>query len=265
MNTPHKNSNAIYRGMIRHRRYAEKPHVFSIPITYFLVDLDDTEVFFKTQPWLSYEKFGLLSFKRKHYFNANKNKNLKSAVLDEVQNKTGLRPSGKVLMLTQLETLGLCFNPVTFYYCFNQDNHSLEAVLSEITNTPWGEKHAYVQSHKTHRFQKVFHVSPFLSMDYDYLWSFTKPDNTLTIHMENLPQKKNETNITAQKTAFDATLSLKKHDWTPQETLKTILFYPLQSLKILFYIYLHAAALLLKRVTFFTHPKKIKSTSGAKL
>ena len=47
-------------------------------------------------------------------------------------------------MLTHLRTFGHCFNPVSFYYCFAADGERLEAIVAEVTNTPWGERHAYV-------------------------------------------------------------------------------------------------------------------------
>ena len=53
-------------------------------------------------------------------------------------------------LLTNLRTLGHCFNPVSFYYCFD-DAENLEAVVAEVTNTPWGERHAYVLDAPPHR------------------------------------------------------------------------------------------------------------------
>ena len=41
-------------------------------------------------------------------------------------------------------TFGHCFNPVSFYYCFDAAGERVEAVVAEVTNTPWGERHAYV-------------------------------------------------------------------------------------------------------------------------
>ena len=51
-------------------------------------------------------------------------------------------PSGAVRMLTHLRYFGYCFNPVTFYFCFDAE-WALEVIVSEITNTPWDERHAF--------------------------------------------------------------------------------------------------------------------------
>ena len=50
---------------------------------------------------------------------------------------------GPIRLLTQLRTFGHCFNPVSFYYCFTPQEQ-LDAVVAEVTSTPWGERHAYV-------------------------------------------------------------------------------------------------------------------------
>ena len=51
-------------------------------------------------------------------------------------------------------------------------------------------------------FQKDFHVSPFLDMDYRYRWTFTNPDDCLVVHMKNL---------NGEAVEFDATLSLSEN------------------------------------------------------
>ena len=58
--------------------------------------------------------------------------------------RLGHTPQGPIRLLTHLRTLGHCFNPVSFYYCFAPDGETLEAIVAEVTNTPWGERHAYV-------------------------------------------------------------------------------------------------------------------------
>ena len=76
-------------------------------------------------------------------------------------------------LLTNLRCLGHLFNPVSFYYCFDRAGEELEAVVAEVTNTPWGERHAYVLGVRgtdggvRERVDKVFHVSPFMAMDHD--------------------------------------------------------------------------------------------------
>ena len=93
-------------------------------------------------------------------------------------------------MLTHLRTFGHCFNPVSFYYCFAADGERLEAVVAEVTNTPWGERHAYVLARRTRPvlrggFDKALHVSPFMGMDQRYAWRAPAPGATLSVHIES--------------------------------------------------------------------------------
>ncbi len=51
------------------------------------------------------------------------------------------RPAGPVRLLTGLRYLGHSFNPVSFYYCFDATGERVEAVVAEVENIPWGERH----------------------------------------------------------------------------------------------------------------------------
>ena len=92
-----------------------------------------------------------------------------------------LNLSGRISILTHLRTFGYCFNPVTFYYLWDENVETPKAILTEITNTPWGEKYAKALQWETsqesekssHEFKKEFHVSPFIGMEIDYDWRFS--------------------------------------------------------------------------------------------
>ena len=73
--------------------------------------------------------------------------------------------------MTHLRYFGYCFNPVSFYYCFDSSDSFVEAILAEVTNTPWKERHAYVIDLKANKsknanligkLEKELHVSPIL-------------------------------------------------------------------------------------------------------
>jgi DUF1365 family protein len=100
--------------------------------------------------------------------------------------------SGPVRMLE----LGHGFNPVRFYYCFD-GGERIERVVAQVTNTPWGEQHAYVLDPGEGTADKAFHVSPFLGMDHRYRFRIGEPGEKLLIHIE------------LDKT-FDATLTLRR-------------------------------------------------------
>ncbi len=176
------------------------------------------------------------------------------AVRALVAERTGLRSSGPIRMLTHLRQFGYCFNPVTFYYCFDHADR-LETVVAEVTNTPWGERHAYVldaargsgsAERKRYRFPKTFHVSPFMGMDCDYVWRLTVPGSELVVHMEN---------HTAAGRLFDATLTLRRRALSSAALARTLVEHPFMTTRVAGAIYLQAARLWLKRTPFFPHPK----------
>ena len=61
-----------------------------------------------------------------------------------VEKESGRRPVGPIRLLTHLRYGGYAFNPVSFYYCFDASGRTVETVVAEVTNTPWGERHCYV-------------------------------------------------------------------------------------------------------------------------
>ena len=248
---------AVYRGRVRHRRFAPTEHAFEYQLYMLYLDLEEIESAFAS-PWLwSHERFNLMSFRRRDYL-GDPTKPLRTEVLDALEAETGLRPRGSIRMLTQVRCLGYVFNPVTFYYCFDrqpdQPEQRLAAILVEITNTPWKQRHRYAvvadreapTHHRLDReFDKDFHISPFFSMNQRYRWRFSPPDDRLVVHMENHEQGHR---------VFDATLSLQRRPWSKRELARSILRHPFMTSKVTLGIYFQALRLKLKRCPFHPHP-----------
>jgi DUF1365 family protein len=181
---------------------------------------------------------------------------LDTAVRDRVESATGRRALGPIRLLTHLRYFGYCFNPVSFYYCYDSAGESLDAIVAEITNTPWGERHAYVLpcrrdanrgAQRRFRFRKAFHVSPFMDMDLDYEWLFNEPGQRLTVQMDNLDDGVK---------LFDATLTLQRREISDAGLNRTLWRYPLMTLQVIARIHLQALRLWLKRCPFYVHPAK---------
>ncbi len=253
---------ALYTGRVRHRRHAPRPHAFEYRLFMAYLDLAELETVFRGRWLWSTRRRALACFRRADYL-GDPNVPLDQAVRDRVEAETGRRPSGPVRLLTHLRTFGLCFNPVSFYYCFDPSGEHVETIVAEITNTPWNERFAYVLEAtrngapgetRAFKFGKRFHVSPFMEMELDYAWRLTPPADTLNVHMENLK---------GGNKVFDATLTLERHAINAANLAHALVAFPFMTAKIVAAIYLQALRLWLKRMPFYPHPAKPAEQLGA--
>ena len=158
-------------------------------------------------------------------------------------------------MLTNLSYFGYCFNPVSFYYCFDENGDNVEFVVAEVNNTPWGETDTYVMrcdtAKRSWRFEpdKKMHVSPFMPMDIDYRWALSRPGESVSVYMASSKD--------GQK-IFDATMALERQRISGPALAGVLLQYPFQTIKVILAIHWEALRLWVKRCPFYEHPAKRK-------
>ena len=241
---------ALYVGTVRHRRFDRVGHRFTTRLYFAYLDLDELPRTLGASWWAA-ARPAPLWFRRRDYFGRS-DAPLADAVRDAVAERIGVRPDGPVRLLTNLRCWGYVFNPVSFYYCFDRDER-LVAVLADVTNTPWGERHHYVVGAAAGRralrgvFPKAHHVSPFQPMELEYRWTVHAPGPRLAVHMVN---------AAAGEKVFDATLVLARREWTPGNLLRVLLRHPWMTAKVTATIHWHALRLWMKRATFHVHPRK---------
>lgn len=253
-------NSAIYCGRVRHRRTRPVTHEFSYGLFMMYLDLDELPELFRGRWLWSSSRPALARFRREDHV-GDPSVPLDETIRELVRKETGTRPAGPIRLLTQLAYFGYVFNPVSFYYCFNRNDTELETIVAEVNNTPWGERHCYVlpqsRNHGSGEIQRFFpskemHVSPFMEMDVKYDWRFRKPGGQLTVHMENTRRGHK---------IFDATLQFERQKISAGSLARTLISYPLMTLKIISAIHWQALKLWLKGAPVHDHPDKNTSTA----
>ena len=230
-------ASALYTGTVRHRRLAGHAGEFRHPVAFAYLDLDELPGMLGGR--LVRSRPGLVRVRRRDLLGgAHDSRDVRAAVRALIEQRTG-RPAaaGPVRVLTHPRTLGTCFNPVSFYYAFDEHGR-LDAVVAEVTNTPWRQRHAYVlrAAHLTRR----------------HHWAASTPGPTLSVHIEN--RRRDDGAVD-----FDATLNLRRQQLTARALRAFVARHPAGTLRVLALIYGHALALALRGAPHFSRP----ATSGA--
>ncbi len=169
-----------------HGRRGAVSHAFRYAVDYVLIDPES-----RSGPWLfARNRFNLASVHDRDHGGV-RGKGQGAPWVRQVLASRGLEltPAGRVLLLTQPRTLGYVFNPVSFWLVFEAE--ALVAVIAEVNNT-FGDRHSYL----CHREDfapigpgdamtaaKVFHVSPFQSVEGGYAFTFAIGPERISIRI----------------------------------------------------------------------------------
>ena len=250
---------AFYRGSVRHSRFQPVEHSFRFPLCMAYFDLDEVQEALGPRWLWSYNRANLASFRRKDYFGP-PDRPLKECIQEAVHAQTGTRPDGPVRLLTHPRYWGVRMNPISLYYCFAKNGVDLDAVVGEVTNTPWDERHIYILSAPgtspgrsiVSRTPKSFHVSPFMGMELDYAWNLSYPESSLSLEIANLDRK--------GERLFDVELNLERTEWTPRHCRRALWQYPFQTAQVALGIYFQALKLFMKKAPFHSHPGSLNDS-----
>jgi hypothetical protein len=241
----------IYEGTLRHRRWQTRRHEFTYPIFLACMDIDRLPELMDVSPLSSYNRANVLSYQERDHF-GDSSQTLRKRIATDAGCQGVEPPKGPIFLLTHLRTFGYNFNPVSFFYCYNNAG-KLDRVLAEVNNT-FAETHNYwltpqlekpAGDSKRYQFDKKFHVSPFLAMAQRYDWTFTEPGDELTVECMNYD---------GDQLAFDSTLKLQRREWTAQEMHRAIARFPFLTARVIAAIHWQALRLMMKRVPVVHHP-----------
>lgn len=248
-------ASCLYEGSVCHRRLRPLPHRFEYRHFMAYLDLDELEDVFRGRWLWSVSRPAPARFRREDHL-GDPSRPLADAVRDLVGERIGRRPEGPIRLLTNLRHFGFVFNPVSFYYCFAPEGLQLEALVAEVDNTPWGERHLYVvdgrqsedgRSDATFRVAKEFHVSPFMPMDLEYEWRISRPGARLVVHM---------TNLLRGERLFEASLRLERREIDGRSLASALARFPFLTARVLGAIYYEALRLWWKGAPYHPHPAR---------
>jgi len=248
------NTSLFCTGRVWHARLQPLRHAFTYPIFYFGVDL------LSIAPPVPWPLSLIAKFDERHHLKDRPGDGFLSERIFALFQSSTFQPTAQthtLTLLTHLSYYGYCFNPVSFYLLHNRTTHQLEALVGEVSNTPWNEMHCYLlhgdivktsvtdnQVHYT--FPKTFHVSPFMEMNYDYHWVF---DRRMQPKMTIINEMKRQDQV-----CFRARLSLQTHPVHPLHVARYLALYPAFCAVVQVWIHMQAFFLFAKGVAFQPHP-----------
>lgn len=249
----------LYSGTLRHRRFSPRSHEFTYTLFMAWLDVDRIPETMAESVWTSYNRFNWASFEERDHF-GDPHLTLRERI-EQDAGAQGIRlPNGPIFLLTHLRYLGYCFNPISFFFCYDR-NANLHSVLAEVHST-FGERRNYWLSEFNRQRSsqalhytcpKAMHVSPFMDMDLEYGFVLTTPGATFVAHMTTTGRGPG-----TNGPFFDATLKLEHAPWTPERLRSALVRHPWMTAKVIGAIHWQALRLFLKRVPVTTHPGRIR-------
>jgi len=319
---------ALYSGRVSHIRYHPAIHSFSYPLFFFCLDLKEVDGLFLSNNASLWPLSLFMQFRPEDHLKNEEGLKLSDAAnmsmcgeLDKIDLSTRIRnliferTNGKykpssdqtILLVTHLSYYGYCFNPVSFYYIMspdysfstsksiNEKKDHIEAIVAEVSNTPWNEMQCYVlhpeskdvmevqkQSSKIHLkknedqaqeklstskgvddkwdftnyiFQKTFHVSPFMDMEHKYDWTFYSLS-------QNNQIKVSTSMLKGDTKYFNAHFQISRTSITPFTLCKFLLRLPVYCFIIQIWIHIEAFKLFMKGVEFIPHPEGSETSAS---
>jgi DUF1365 family protein len=256
---------ALYEVSVLHERFAPRWHRFVYRLFYFAIDLDELEQLDRRLALFSVNRANLFDFREQDFLptgdplhNPTNSPPPGPAVPAPASLKAralafcaahgaDLGPRARVVLVTLPRVLGLRFNPVSFYFCFDS-NGAPAAAIAEVTNTFHEVKPYFIPGAAAGgscfrlRTPKHFYVSPFSAPDLVFDFTLRVPAERLAVRIDT---------FTDRNCTVHSLLTGRRRELTNLALAWFLIKYPLVTLKIVALIRWEAFRLWAKRVPFF--------------
>jgi uncharacterized protein len=254
-----KFSSCLYKARVVHHRLSPKKHHFFYDIFMFYLDLDELEDLHKTLMFLSRNRFNLFNFRDRDHVqlpreNPDRTKKIRTQI-DRFLVENGISVKmEKIMLLTNVCTLGYQFNPVSIYYCFDAKGNPVCSV-AEVCNT-FGEMKLYLlgsESLSGDKFNlntpKNFYVSPFIDLDAHFDFQLQIPNNQLDVRINDYTKDGN--------IFFMSSLRGTRSELSDRNLVLYFLSFPLITVKVILMIHWQALQLWRKKLAFLRKAENI--------
>jgi uncharacterized protein len=239
----------LYKCEVAHTRLAPRRHQFSYKVFMFYLDLDEIVYLHRKLWFFSLNRFNWFNFRDHDHLQwpvaAGKNSNTtKQNILAYLRDQGVENGIEKVMLLTNVSTLGYSFNPISFYLCFDE-RLSPVCSVAEVCNT-YGEMKLYLLGRDsfnegTFRKQvsKFFYISPFADLDSTFEFIFAIPSESIEMRVDDYKDGKR---------FLLSSLVGKRKVLSEANLLWYGLRFPFITLRIISLIYWQAFMLMLKKI-----------------
>jgi DUF1365 family protein len=245
-------NSCLYKARVMHNRLSPKKHRFHYDVFMFYLDLDEVDSLSKRLKFMSRNRFNLFNFRDKDHLqlpreNPDTSKNVREHITSYLKENGVDIGKGRIMVLTNLSTLGYQFNPVSFYFCYDEQGNAVCSVV-EICNTFHEMKPFFLgddtRNGDTYHLNttKYFYLSPFIDMDTQFDFDLQIPGEKLQIKIDDYDKEGNR--------FFISTLSGQRKPITDANLLLYFISFPLITLKIIGAIHWQALKLWLKKIPY---------------
>ncbi|MES2110517.1 MAG: DUF1365 domain-containing protein, partial [Bacteroidota bacterium] len=245
-------NSCLYKARVMHNRFAPKQNRFHYDVFMFYLDLDEIDSLHQQLKFMSRNRFNLFNFRDKDHLqlpkeNPDTSKNVRQHITDYLHQNGVNIGNGRIMVLTNLCTLGYQFNPVSFYFCYDEQDEPVCSIV-EVCNTFLEMKPYFLGADAKAgdvfklNAGKYFYVSPFIDMDTYFDFDLHIPGEKLQIKIDDYDKAGNR--------FFISTLSGERRPLNDKTLLLYFFSFPLITLKIIGLIHWQAVKLWLKKIPY---------------
>lgn len=240
-------NSSLYKCNVFHKRFSPREYAFTSRLFMWHIDLDELPQLDKSLPFFGHNRRNVYSFRDDDHIYLGK-PDLRSNICAYLESQGISDRPKRISLLTNLRTFGYVFNPVSFFFCFDESDQPL-AVLVEVHNT-FGELKPFLLKREdllknrfTARHPKLFYISPFSDLDQRLEIKADLPGQRLALYVNNYE-------IDADQPFFRSSLTGQQVPLSTQSLLAYSFRFPFVTLKVIALIHWHALRLTLKGVPF---------------